>query len=58
MAGYLPRPPQEFWHNRLCFGNLTNIDGTERLVGFKNNIQLESVISLTGKELIQSSDCV
>jgi hypothetical protein len=42
MAGYLPRPPQEFWHNRLCFGNLTNIDGTERLVGFKNNIQVES----------------
>ena len=34
MAGYLPRPPQEFWHNRACFGNDTNIDGAERLLGF------------------------
>jgi hypothetical protein len=41
MAGYLPRPPQEFWHNRLCFGNQTNIDGTERLLGFVGNIQTE-----------------
>lgn len=42
MAGYLPRPPQEFWHNRLCFGNLTNIDGAERLVGFIGSIQTET----------------
>jgi len=34
MAGYLPRPPQEFWHNRACFGNASNMDGAERLLGF------------------------
>ena len=34
MAGYLPRPYQEFWHNRLCFGELQNLDGYERLLGF------------------------
>jgi hypothetical protein len=34
MAGYNPRPYQEFWHNRLCFGELQNLDGYERLLGF------------------------
>lgn len=33
-AGYNPRPPQEFWHNRAAFGgNSTNMDGYERLLG-------------------------
>jgi hypothetical protein len=34
MAGYLPRPPQEFWHNRACFGEDSNMDGAERLLAF------------------------
>jgi hypothetical protein len=38
MAGYLPRPPQEFWHNRACFGNNSNIDSAERLLGFVKTI--------------------
>jgi hypothetical protein len=40
MAGYNPRPYQESWHNRLCFGAATatttqNVDGYERLVAFE-----------------------
>ena len=39
MAGYNPRPYQESWHNRLCFGAATaattqNADAYERLVAF------------------------
>jgi hypothetical protein len=37
MAGYLPRPYQEFWHNRLCFGVSQNMDGYERLVAFNHS---------------------
>jgi hypothetical protein len=35
MAGYNPRPYQEWWHNRLCFGELQNTDGYERLLAFR-----------------------
>lgn len=37
MAGYLPRPYQEFWHNRLCFGVNQNMDGYERLMAFNHS---------------------
>jgi len=52
MAGYNPRPLQEFWHNRLVL-NHKNMDSYERLIAFKSSTDVDVAMGVVSSSRLR-----